>query len=183
MANAPREVSWLEGVWTAQDTTPAAIEAALRDLLKRRHAQSEAYVPARVLNLVVLADREWRGEIFNRLEQVGRYHASRTVLFAVEPGRTTLDAWATMTVQGDPRPSELTLCHEEIVVDLGPGHLNSLDTIAAPLVVPDLTTLVWSPHGHHEAIDALMRLAQAVLIDSVTEPDPPAAVVRARDLA
>ena len=46
----------------------------LRELLKQRHAQSEAYVPARVLNLVVLADREWRGEIYNRLESVGRYH-------------------------------------------------------------------------------------------------------------
>ena len=87
-----REVSWLEGVWTAQDTTPAAIGAALGDLLKQRHAQNEAYVPARVLNLVVIADREWRGEIFNRLERVGRYHPSRTILCAVERGRTTLDA-------------------------------------------------------------------------------------------
>ena len=45
-------------------------------------------MPARVLNLVVIADREWRGEIQNRLENVGRYHASRTILCAVEQGRT-----------------------------------------------------------------------------------------------
>ena len=42
-------------------------------------ASGDAYVAARVLNLVVVLDREWRGEIFNRLEQVGRYHPSRTI--------------------------------------------------------------------------------------------------------
>ena len=38
----------------------------------------------------------WRGEIINRLEQVGRYHASRTIVCAVEPRRATIDASATM---------------------------------------------------------------------------------------
>jgi glucose-6-phosphate dehydrogenase assembly protein OpcA len=182
MASDLRDVSWMEGVWTAQDTTPAAIEAALRDLLKRRHAQNEAYVPARVLNLVVIADREWRGEILNRLERVGRYHPSRTILCAVENGRETLDAWATMTVTGDPRPGEIALCHEQVVVDLGPRHLKRLDTIVDPLVVSDIATLVWSPHGHPEAVDSLLRLAQVVLLDSVNEPDPRSAVERAREL-
>src|ERR687896_681102 len=75
---------------------PHARGAALRELLKERHAEDQAYVPARVLNLVLVVDREWRGEIVNRLERVGRYHPSRTVLCEVEAGRTTLDARATM---------------------------------------------------------------------------------------
>jgi glucose-6-phosphate dehydrogenase assembly protein OpcA len=178
-----RDVSWLEGVWTARDTSPAAIEAALRELICAQHQKGEAYVPARVLNLVVIADREWRGEIQNRLENVGRYHPSRTILCAVEPGRETIDAWATMTVQGDPRPGELAVCHEHVVLDIGPGHLPGIDTIVDPLVVTDLATLVWSPHGYPEAVDALMRIAQVVLIDSVNEPDPAAAIDRARELA
>ncbi len=77
-----------EDVWSEQDTNPDAIEAALRRLLFRRHAENEALVPARVLNLVVIVDRDWKGEIANRLERVGRYQASRTVLCAVEQGRT-----------------------------------------------------------------------------------------------
>jgi glucose-6-phosphate dehydrogenase assembly protein OpcA len=51
-----------------------------------------------------------------------------------------------------------------------------------PLVVSDIATLVWSPHGHAEAVDSLLRLAQVVLIDSVNEPDPRSAVARAREL-
>ena len=51
----------------AQDTTPDAIDAALRELLRERHAANQALAPARVLNLVVVVDRDWKGEIANRL--------------------------------------------------------------------------------------------------------------------
>ncbi len=171
-----------EGVWSAQDTTPSAIEAALRDLLKEQHAKSEAYVPARVLNMVAVVDREWRGEIYNRLEGVGRYHASRTILCAVEARRETIDAWVTVSAVTDPRPGELALLRERVVLDIGPHHLPAIDTIVDPLVVSDLATLCWAPHGHAEAIDALLKLSQVVLIDSISEPDPGAAVSRARQL-
>src|SRR5919201_4057831 len=171
-----------EGVWSAQDTTPAAIEAALRELLKEQHAKSEAYVPARVLNMVAVVDREWRGEIYNRLEGVGRYHASRTILCAVERGRETIDAWVTVTATSDPKPGELAVTHERVVLDLGPHHLPAIDAIVDALVVPDLATLCWAPHGHAEAIDALLKLSQVVLIDSINEPDPRTAAHRARRL-
>ena len=83
-----REAAFVsEDVWTEQDTTPDAIESALRELLRQRHAANPSLVPARVLNLVVIADRDWLGEISNRLERVGRYRASRTILCKVEKGR------------------------------------------------------------------------------------------------
>src|SRR5919199_4956267 len=172
-----------EGIWSAQDTPPAAIEAALRELLKEQHAKSEAYVPARVLNMVAVVDREWRGEIYNRLDGVGRYHASRTILCAVEPGRRTIDAWATMSADADPRPGQIALTHERVVLDVGPQHLKALDSVVDPLVISDLATVCWAPHGHTEAIDALLHLAQVVLVDSVEEPEPVGAVRRAQQLA
>ena len=69
-----------DNVWAAQDTTPAAIEAALRELLLERHHESDGYVPARVLNLICIVERQWSGEIANRLRAVGRYHPSRTIV-------------------------------------------------------------------------------------------------------
>ena len=63
--------------WFERDTTPAAIEAALRQLLvDNRHGEDGGAIPARVLNLVTVVDRQWRGEIENRLERVeiGRAH-------------------------------------------------------------------------------------------------------------
>jgi glucose-6-phosphate dehydrogenase assembly protein OpcA len=171
------------GVWSAQDTTPGAIEEAVRQLLREQEARDAAYAPARVLNLVAVVDREWRGEILNRLERVGRYHPSRTILCAVESGRTTIDATAVITADSDARPGEFSLTRERIVLDLGPRHLESLATIVDPLVVSDIATLVWSPHGHPEAVDALLGISQVVLVDSVNEPDPASAVIRAFQLA
>jgi len=173
-------------VWSEQDTTPSGIEAALRQLLAEQYARDDAYVPARVINLVAVVDREWRGEILNRLERVGRYHPSRTILCAVEPGRTTIDASVAMTTEGEPGRQdggELALMRERLLLDLGPRHLEALDSIVDPLVVSDIATVVWSPHGHPEAVDALLQHAQVVLLDSVNEPDPGSAVARARALA
>ena len=171
-----------EGVWSAQDTSPGAVEAALRKLLMERHAESDAYVPARVLNLIAIVDRDWRGEVQNRLERVGRFHASRTVVVAHEDGRTTLDAHATMTADHDPKPGEIVALEERVELDVGPAHMRRLATMVDPLIVPDLVTVVWSPHQFDEAVDELLGLADVVLIDTVTSPEPSAALTRAREL-
>jgi glucose-6-phosphate dehydrogenase assembly protein OpcA len=180
----------LDSYWSAQDTTPAAIEAALRELVTERHRENEGYVAARALNLVTIVDKEYSGEIANRLRRVGRYHASRTVVCAVEPGRTTIDARATVASEADPRPGEFSLMRETVVVTVGEQHLPYLARIVDPLVVTDLSTVVWSPHGHLEAVDSLVKpkggsmpVAQCVLWDSAGEPEPYEALDRVCHLA
>lgn len=159
-----------DAVWSEQGTTPDAIEAALRELLTERHAENGGYVPARVLNMVAFVESEYSGEIANRLRGVGRYHASRLVVLSYDPKRTRLDARASVAAEDDPKPGELVLLHETVIVELGDRHLDDLLTIADPLMVSDLPTLLWSPHGHPEAVDALLPLAQAMLLDSVDDP-------------
>ncbi len=163
-------MSRTDTVWSEQGTTPDAIEAALRELLIEAHAEREEAVPARVLNMIVFADLDWTGEIANRLRGVGRYHASRLLVLAYEPGRESLDARVTVSTDDPAAPGEIALLRETVVVELGDRHLDDLVTIADPLVVTDLPTLLWSPHGHREIVEDLMGLAQAVLIDSVEEP-------------
>ncbi len=172
-----------DAVWSAQGTTPDAIEAALRGLLKERHSENGGYVPARVLNMVAFVDREWSGEIANRLRGVGRYHASRLIVLSYDPKRERLDARATVASEGEPAPGELALLRETVIVEIGAEHLDDLPTIVDPLVVSDLPTLLWSPHGHPEAVQALLGLAQAVLLDSIDEPVWRTAVERAEELS
>jgi glucose-6-phosphate dehydrogenase assembly protein OpcA len=170
-------------VWTAEDTTPDAIDSALRRLLAERHAQSASYVPARVLNLICVVDREWSGEIANRLRGVGRYHPSRTVVCAVEKGRRRLGALANVASDVEPDSGTVALTRETVVVYVGPEHVPHLASIVDPLVVSDLPTVIWSPHGHPEAVDALLHLAQVVLLDSVDEPVLRDALRRALELS
>ena len=183
MSKAAPEIPDADAVWSEQDTTPAAIEEALRDLLQQQYARDNAHAPARVLNLVVVVDRDWRGEIMNRLEQVGRYHASRTILCIVDCDRSTIDASVMVTVVGEARPDEPHLARERVLVEVGEMHLSRLDTVVDPLVVTDLPTVVWAPHGYPEALDALLHISQVVLIDSVNETDDVSALRRAKELA
>ena len=171
-----------DSVWSAQGTTPGDIEAALRAMLKERHTENASYVPARTLNLVCVVDKQWSGEIANRLRHVGRSHAARTIVCAVEPRRRSIDAVATIASDVHPRPGEFALLRETVIVDVGEQHLAHIDTIVDPLVVTDLPTVVWAPHGHTQAVEALLSLAQVVLLDSVDEPDMRDAVNRAMTL-
>jgi len=168
-----------DSVWSAQGTTPGDIEAALRAMLKERHSENASYVPARTLNLVCVVDKQWSGEIANRLRHVGRAHAARTIVCAVEPRRNAIDAVATIASDVHPKAGEFALLRETVIVDVGEQHLAHIDTIVDPLVVTDLPTVVWAPHGHTEAVEALLSLAQVVLLDSVDEPDMRDAVNRA----
>ena len=172
-----------DAVWSAEGTTPDAIEAALRELLIERHAENPGYVPARVINMIAFVDREWSGEIANRLRGVGRYIASRLLVLAYEPRRERLDARVMIASEGEPQPGQLSLLHETVVVELGDHHLDDLLTIADPLVVTDLPTLLWSPHGHNDIVEELLPLAQSVLLDSVDEPVVADALERADALA
>ena len=172
-----------DAVWSEQGTTPDAIEAALRELLFERHAEDEHFVPARVLNMIAFVDRQWSGEIANRLRGVGRYHASRLLVLSYEPGRERLDARVMIASEGEPAPGEIALLRETVVVELGDRHLDDLLTIADPLVVTDLPTLLWSPHGHEEIVEVLLELSQAVLLDSVEEPLAREALDRASALS
>ena len=159
-------------MWSAEATTPGDIEAALRAMLKERHSENASYVPARSLNLVCIVDKQWSGEIANRLRNIGHAHAARTIVCSVEQKRTTLDAVATIASDVHPQPGEFALLRETVVIDVGEQHLAHVDTIVDPLVVTDLPTVAWAPHGHEEAIDALLALTQVVLLDSADEPDP-----------
>jgi glucose-6-phosphate dehydrogenase assembly protein OpcA len=172
-----------EDVWSEQDTTPGAIEEALRKLLYQRHSEDEAYVPARVLNLVVVMDREWRGEIANRLEGVGRYQGSRTILCSVEPGRDRIDAHVSVAYEANPAPGTLAVVRETVEVRIGPKHLDALGTIVDPIRVVGLITMVWAPHGHQQAVNSLLKLCDVVLLDSVEEPDVTSALTRVDELA
>lgn len=159
-----------EDVWSEQATSPDAIEVALRELLRERHAANRALAPARVLNLVVVVDRESKGEISSRLDRVGRYHASRTILCSVEEGRRTLDAVATITYD-EPVDGGISPIRERVDIDLGPEHLRHLDTVVDPVLVSELPTMLWSPHAHEEAVQALLPLTDVILVDSDARED------------
>lgn len=172
-----------DSVWSERDTTPSAISGALGDLLREGHEDGSAHSPARALNLVVTVDSQWRGEVMNRLERIGRSHPSRTIFFAVEPDRTELEARVSISCTIGSEHEAPAPCRERVEVAVGPRHLPHLSSIAGPILLADLPTVIWSPHRHQEAIASLSSLADSILIDSLEEPSVERAIRGARGLA
>jgi glucose-6-phosphate dehydrogenase assembly protein OpcA len=170
-----------DDVWSERDTNPDAIDAALRDLLRKRHAANRALAPARVLNLIVVVDRAQSGALADQLGHLGRHSSSRTILCAVESRRRTLDATAVMSYQ-EPPTGGFGLIHERVEIDIGPKHLRRLKTIVDPVLIPELPTALWCPQ-HEGAIQTLRGSVDAVVLDSDRTPDPAAALARAAELA
>ena len=155
-------------------------------MLRKRHAATAGLVPARVLNLVVVVDSDLRGEVAGRLERVGRYHASRTIVCSVRSGRGGLDARAVLAYdepRGAPGGSAPPgVIREQIDLGVSPDQLAELPTIIDPLLLSELPTVVWCPHGHGEARAALLSLTDVVLLDSDEGPEPEIALAAAGDL-
>jgi glucose-6-phosphate dehydrogenase assembly protein OpcA len=172
-----------EAVWSERDTTPSAVDDALRALLKDRHGKNHSFAPARVLNMVTIADRDWRGEIANRLDRVGRYHPSRSILCAVEAGRRRIDARIAVAAPESPHDGGIALGHENVELTIGPQHLDQLETLVDPLLITDLTTVLWAPHGHDGGIEALRKAGQVVLYDSVEMTSVEDGLARATELS
>ncbi len=166
-----------EDVWSAQDTTPDAIEAALRELVRERHVSNRSLAPARVLNLIVIVDQDSKATVRARLEHAGQNHASRTVLCSVTPGRTELDAVATISYE-EPHDG-LSVVRETIEIELGDEHLLALRTIVDPVLISEIPTVGWSPDGHREVVRQLLPVIDVILLDSDDAPDPRAAFDRA----
>jgi hypothetical protein len=72
--------------------------------------------------------------------------------------------------------------HEKVEIDVGPGHLSRLDTIVDPVVVSELPTMLWSPHGFRRAVDSLLPMTDVVLLDSDDHDQDDAGLARASDL-
>lgn len=173
------------GVWSARDTTPGEIESALLKLMHERASGGSGSVqaPARVLNMVVVIDKEWKGEISNRLDRISHDNPARTILVVVEEGMEGLNAMATLIHD---TPGELgtnTVFRERIEIECGAEQLDHLDTIVYPVLATEVGTIVWSPHGHPEAVDSLRGLASTVLIDSLDYPTWREAISRITELS
>jgi glucose-6-phosphate dehydrogenase assembly protein OpcA len=170
-----------EDVWSGRGTNPDAIDSALRGLLRERHAGNRALAPARVLNLIVVVDREGKDAIASRLEHVGRYEASRTILCTVEGGRRTLDATVAMSY-AEASHGALGLVHERVEIEMGAEHLSHLDTIVDPVLAAELPSALWCARGHERGVQALLGKVDVILLDSDESIEARAGLARAAEL-
>jgi len=135
--------------------------------------RTDKFVPARVLNMIAFVDRQWTGEIANRLSGVGRYPTPRGMLvLAYEPRRERLDARVTIAAEGDPDAGEA--CAAPRVR----SSSRSASTILDDLLTNRRSTgrdrpahsSCGSPHGHEDVVQVAAGPMPGGARDSVDEP-------------
>lgn len=159
-------------VWAGQGVAPDDIEGAMRDLERERYLLTGGALPARALNLIVIVDAAFEGEVIRRLDAVGRNAPSRTIFVRVAPHRTRLNARVSMAASDPAEERPDATLHERVTIDVGDRHVARLESIVDPVVMTDVPTLVWAPHGHRAAFDAVVGLSQSVLLDTTDAAEP-----------
>lgn len=167
-------------VWQQDDVDPAAVEQAMRALERERFRERRGALPARALNLIVVVDADFTGEVVRRLEAIGRNAPSRTVLVRVHAVRRGLSARVTIATAHEGTVDEAST--EIVTLDVAERHLPRLESIVDPMVMTDVPTLLWAPHGHVVAVRALQALGQTVLLDSGDAADVPGGLDAAQGL-
>lgn len=170
------------GTWAQSDTTPAAVDQALRELLYARHTVALPEPMDRTTNLVAAVDDGWTNEVAHQLSQTGTAQPSRTIVLSVKEGQQAIDARAKLQLQpAGPRGSRMEL-HEYVVLDVGLAHLEHVESLVAPLLLRTLDTIAWCPHGHHDVLRDLAAICDGVLLDSDGREGHQAALDAALDL-
>lgn len=151
--------------------------------MHERDDNERVQAPARVLNLVVVVDKHEKGDIADRLDRISHDNPARTIIVAVEPELEGINAMATL-FHGQPSvPGGHAVFRERVEIECGVEQLAHLDTIIYPVLATEVGTIIWSPHGHPEAIDSLRDLATSVLMDSLVARDWRAALNRLCELS
>ncbi|HZC19821.1 MAG TPA: glucose-6-phosphate dehydrogenase assembly protein OpcA, partial [Rubrobacteraceae bacterium] len=125
---------------------------------------------ASVLNLIVVTDEESAQDVGRVVSELSGRYPSRAILMISDPDeeeanlRIGLSAFCSVRGGGNNR-----VCAEQITIHAeGPpaGHLESL---AGPLLIPDLPVFLWYPNGdvpRSPDCDGMATLADRLIVDS-----------------
>jgi glucose-6-phosphate dehydrogenase assembly protein OpcA len=127
-----------------------------------------------VLNLIVVTDEESAPEVARSVSNLaGRYPARAIVLISDPEGERNVDAQlsAFCNVRGG---GGAQVCAEQVTIHAEGPPANHLESLAGPLLIPDLPVFLWYPgafSAHSPEFDAMADLADRLIVDSAARED------------
>ncbi|MDQ3363016.1 MAG: glucose-6-phosphate dehydrogenase assembly protein OpcA [Actinomycetota bacterium] len=127
-----------------------------------------------VLNLIVVTDEESAPEVTRSVSNLaGRYPARAIVLISDPEGERNVDVQlsAFCNVRGG---GGAQVCAEQVTIHAEGPPANHLESLAGPLLIPDLPVFLWYPGAfspHSPEFAAMADLADRVIVDSAARED------------
>ena len=122
-----------------------------------------------VLNLIVVTDEESANEVTNSVSNLAGRHPARAVVLIVDPeGEPNVDVGlsAFCHARGG---SSAQVCAEQVTIHAEGSPAAHLESLAGPLLVPDLPVFLWYPgefSPRSPGFAAMSGLADRVIVDS-----------------
>lgn len=134
---------------------------------------------ASVLNLIVVADDESASEITTSVSELADLYPSRAIVLVPDPeGERNLDvrlsAFCSVRGGGGAR-----VCAEQITIHAGGPPAEHLESLAGPLLVPDLPVFLWYPgvfSSSSPEFAGMKDLADRIIVNSAASGDTEAAL-------
>ena len=127
-----------------------------------------------VLNLIVVTDEEAAPEVTRSVSNLaGRYPARAIVLISDPEGERNVEVGlsAFCNVRGG---GGAQVCAEQVTIHAEGPPANHLESLAGPLLVPDLPVFLWYPGAfspHAPEFAAMADLADRLIVDSAARED------------
>jgi glucose-6-phosphate dehydrogenase assembly protein OpcA len=127
-----------------------------------------------VLNLIVVTDEESASEITDSVSRLAGRHPARAVVFIADPeGESNIDIGlsAFCHARGG---GGAQVCAEQITIHAEGPPTAHLESLAGPLLIPDLPVFLWYPGAfspRSPEFAAMAELADRVIVDSAASED------------
>jgi hypothetical protein len=142
----------------------------------RADEEGEPGLRASVLNLVVVTDDDSAGWVSEEVARLAGRYPSRAILLISDPDDPEPGLDVGLSVFCEARSGqESRVCAEQITVHAGGTTAGHLESIAGPLLIPDLPVFLLYPHGFDPAspeLAGMTRIADRVIVDSAAAQSP-----------
>ena len=144
------------------------------DRLHRAHTRDgRGHALTRTLNLIVApASQDLDASVEGALERLGAHNPSRTLILRRHDD-DRLDAEARIECELWDAAGRVGFCHDQVVLTGDDSRLGHAASLLAPLLIPDLPTVLWLPDLEAGLPDPLLlERTQQVLVDSAGDAVP-----------
>lgn len=131
---------------------------------------------ASVLNLIVVTDDDSAERVTDEVARLAGRYPSRAILLISDPDDPEPALDVGLSVFCESRGGqESRVCAEQITVHAGGATAGHLESIAGPLLIPDLPVFLLYPHGFDPTspeLSGMVRLADRIIVDSAAAQHP-----------
>jgi len=168
-----------------------SLEQIERELARlRMNEDGSPGARASVLNLIVVTDEESAAGVTRVVSNLSGHYPSRAVLLISDPDEEVANLNVGLSAfcnarHGMPGGAGNQVCAEQITIHVEGPPAEHLESLAGPLLLPDLPVFLWYPNGQIPRLpqhDGMVTLADRLILDSGEADDGEAFLRSVADL-